>query len=199
MISRRRALAGLVHGGVGFAAGGGWLVQLLRAGQARAAEPRDAGAAETWKPRFFTADEAAAMLALVELIIPSTDGPGAREAQAHQFIDALLAESELRVHAPFRLGLTELRAKKDLAAALQELSDRTDARTKGVRIDRHLDAQFAALPELDLEGVSAEERARLEFFVALKSLTAMGYLTSPLFEMQPFHADYAGCTHKEHQ
>ena len=206
--SRRRAIEGLLHSGAGFALAGGWVSALLQAGQARAAETRDAGpvrAAVTadggasWRPRFFTADEAAALLTLVELIIPSADGPGAREAQAHEFIDAVLAESGPEVQDPFRAGLRALRARGKLGEALQALSDRADARSKGVRIDYHLDSQYAALPALDTAGLPPEESAQLEFFVGLKSLTAMGYLTSSLFAGPGFHAEYAGCTHPEHQ
>ncbi|MBK7861035.1 MAG: gluconate 2-dehydrogenase subunit 3 family protein [Archangiaceae bacterium] len=203
--SRRRALEGLVHSGAGVALSGGWLSALLQAGQSHAAAAQDAGAAKTpvaagkWQPRFFTAEEGAAVLSVVELIIPSSDGPGAREAQSHVFIDAVLAEGPPEVQEPFRKGLTRLRAKGKLNEALQALSDQVDAHTTGTRIDYHLDSQYGALPVLDASQLSPEDAAQLEWFVGLKSLTAMGYLTSSLFEQHLFHADYQGCGHPEHQ
>jgi hypothetical protein len=197
-LTRRRALEGLVHAGAGFAFRGGWLSALLGRAHALALQPRETGDA-SWNPRFFSAPEAAAIVSLVELIIPSTESPGAREAKAHQFIDAVLAEAEPAVQTPFRAGLERLRARGPLDQALHALSDRVDALTIGVRIDRHLDARFVALPELNVEGLSPEEIAQLEFFVGLKTMTLSAYLTSDLVSEQFFHGDYAGCAHKEHR
>ena len=46
-----------------------------------------------WRPRFFTADEGAAVEALAEAIIPETDTPGARAAAVHQYIDWMVSRA----------------------------------------------------------------------------------------------------------
>jgi gluconate 2-dehydrogenase gamma chain len=59
---------------------------------------------------FFTAEEARQMEAVSEQIIPSDDGPGAREAGAVYFIDYVLGQTEPHLQPIFRSGLKELAA-----------------------------------------------------------------------------------------
>jgi gluconate 2-dehydrogenase gamma chain len=59
---------------------------------------------------FFTPEEARQMEAVCEQIIPSDDGPGAREAGAIYFIDYALSQTEPHLQPVFRAGLKELAA-----------------------------------------------------------------------------------------
>ena len=59
---------------------------------------------------FFTSEEAQQMEAICEQIIPSDDGPGAREAGAIYFIDYALSQTEPDLQPIFRAGLKELAA-----------------------------------------------------------------------------------------
>jgi gluconate 2-dehydrogenase gamma chain len=59
---------------------------------------------------FFTPEEAQQMQAVCEQIIPSDDGPGAREAGAIYFIDYALSQTEPHLQPIFRSGLKELAA-----------------------------------------------------------------------------------------
>ena len=59
---------------------------------------------------FFTPEEARQMEAVCEQIIPSDDGPGAREAGAIYFIDYALSQTEPHLQPIFRTGLKELTA-----------------------------------------------------------------------------------------
>jgi gluconate 2-dehydrogenase gamma chain len=59
---------------------------------------------------FFTPEEARQMEAVCEQIIPSDDGPGAREAGAIYFIDYALSQTEPHLQPAFRSGLKELAA-----------------------------------------------------------------------------------------
>ena len=59
---------------------------------------------------FFSPEEAKQMEAICEQIIPSDDGPGAREAGAIYFIDYALSETEPHLQPIFRSGLKELAA-----------------------------------------------------------------------------------------
>src|SRR5713226_2940558 len=59
---------------------------------------------------YFTSEEAEQMEAVCEQIIPSDDGPGAREAGAIYFVDYALSQTEPHLQPIFRSGLKELAA-----------------------------------------------------------------------------------------
>jgi hypothetical protein len=56
--------------------------------------PPDPGLLKNYQPKFFTADDFAALDALTAILIPTDDTPGAREARCAHFIDFLLQASE---------------------------------------------------------------------------------------------------------
>jgi len=60
------------------------------------------------RPRFFSANEAREMAAITERVIPSDDGPGAKEAGALTFIDRGLATFAKDQQPIFRDGLADL-------------------------------------------------------------------------------------------
>ena len=60
----------------------------------------------TYTPRFFSADEYTTLARLTEIILPSDDGPGAREAGVSEFVDFMVASrSEDPVPVPLRPDL----------------------------------------------------------------------------------------------
>src|SRR5215510_16266295 len=77
--------------------------------------------ARTRKFAFFTCEEAAEMEAVCEQIIPSGDGPGAREAGAIYFIDYAISQTEPHLQPLFQDGLKQLAA----ASAPQRFSELT--------------------------------------------------------------------------
>ena len=149
-----------------------------------------------WRPRFLTADEAAAVEALAEAIIPETDTPGARAAAVHQYIDwtvSRAAEGDGPAALPgiVRAGLAWL--------------DRRSAAFYGGRFaevgeERQVEllARLAADPP-------REEAAGVELFREVRRLTIRGYYRSEIGMRQEL--DYAGkqyltgfdgCTHEHH-
>jgi gluconate 2-dehydrogenase gamma chain len=105
---------------------------------------------------FFTPEQAAETAALCEQIVPSDDGPGAREAGAIYFIDYVLAKHEPDARQPYLDGL------KQLADA---------ARKRGA--DR-----FAALSnEQQIQVLTEIEKT--EFFGMIRFFTIMGFLSDP--------------------
>jgi hypothetical protein len=56
--------------------------------------PPDPGLLKDYQPKFFDKDDFAALQAFTELLIPTDDTPGAREARCAHFIDFLLQASE---------------------------------------------------------------------------------------------------------
>jgi hypothetical protein len=91
-----------------------------------AAIPSTAGEAVAMGlPRFFTAAEFAAFSDLGAALIPAYDGrPGAKEAEAAEFLDFLLGQSPQDAQAVYKQGIAtfQLRRKAGLEPALAELS-----------------------------------------------------------------------------
>jgi gluconate 2-dehydrogenase gamma chain len=74
--------------------------------QPKQAPPAPAGA---YKPQFFTPEEYGLVAHLTEMIIPTDDTPGAREAGVSEFID-FMAANDPGLQPPFRRGLTWMNA-----------------------------------------------------------------------------------------
>jgi gluconate 2-dehydrogenase gamma chain len=102
---------------------------------------------------FFTAEEANQMEAMCEQIIPSDDGPGAREAGAVYFIDYALTQTEPHLQPTFREGLKQLAA----ASAPQGVGRLTS------------EQQIAELKKIE----------STEFFKRAREYTIIGFLGDP--------------------
>ena len=127
---------------------------------------------------------------IADMIIPTTDTPGARAAQVHRFIDLLLAEWA---------------ADDDRKQFLEGLAD-VDARARAASAKDFLaasEAQRAAiLTALDAEaqeGRRAKGDAHTHFFERMKFLTVYGYCTSEVGATAELHYEvipgsFDGCT-----
>jgi gluconate 2-dehydrogenase gamma chain len=146
--SRRAFLSRLLAGsGTAFA----WnLLPSLAAAHQHAAAQRDA-AHPTFA--FFTLEESKQMEAVCEQLIPSDDGPGAREAGAIYFIDYALSQTEPHLQPIFREGLKNLAA----ASGSQKFQDLSPER------------QTALLKQIETT----------EFFQYAREYTILGFLGNP--------------------
>lgn len=72
-------------------------------------KPASPATAEPYKPQFFTPEEYHLVAQLTELIIPTDETPGARDAGVSEFIDFMVA-SDPRLQPSFRRGLTWMNA-----------------------------------------------------------------------------------------
>ncbi len=123
-----------------------------------------------WTPQALTTGQVDLLGNLVDLIIPPTDTPGAKDAGVPVFIDKLLrdwVESEDRVR--FQAGL---------AAVHEEMQE-----THGVAFHEATpEQQNALLTRLDREAIQAREEGggTLPFFATLKEWTLVGYYTSEI-------------------
>lgn len=132
----------------------------------------------TWTPKALSAEQARTLDIVAELIIPSTDTPGARAAGVPQFVDrALISYYDAADGARFKAVLDQI--------------DR-DARTAHGAAFADLSAgqQQALLIRYDTEGVAS--------FRALKELVTIGYFTSEpgatiALRYDPVPGDYRGC------
>ncbi len=123
-----------------------------------------------WTPQALTTDQVDLLGTLVDLIIPATDTPGARDAGVPVFIDKLLHDwvgSEDRVRFLMGLGAVDEGVQK----------------THGVAFRAAAPAQQnAILTRLDQEAIQAREKGAdpLPFFATLKEWTLVGYYTSEI-------------------
>ena len=125
-----------------------------------------------WVPQTLTAAQNEMVDAIAEIIIPTTDTPGASAANVNRFIDALVGESyPPKDRDRFLKGLDDLnaRCKEEYGASLTECTD---------------EQQRALVSELDDElfGADAPEfdRENPPFFRMMKELTIIGYYTSEI-------------------
>ena len=154
-----------------------------------------------WRPRFFTADENAAIETLAELIIPETDTPGARAAAVHQYIDWIVSraaeeavdgdDSDASLPAVLRNGLVWL--------------DRRSTGLYGHPFIAATSAEQTALLERLAAEPPVEEAAAVEFFRRTRRLTIHGYYRSEIgmraelgYDGNRYLTAFEGCTHDEH-
>jgi glucoside 3-dehydrogenase (cytochrome c) hitch-hiker subunit len=147
-----------------------------------------------WKPLFFDEHQNATVEELSELIIPSTDTPGAKAALVNRFIDLMLNDQDAEKQKKFYEGLAWLDAR-----AIQVYSQAFVSLTP--------EAQTALLePLADPVNSKPEDRTGVEFFQEMKDLTIFGYYTSKIgleqeleYGGDDYHTEFPGaCTHSEH-
>ena len=116
----------------------------------------------TYTPQFFTAGEYAVITKLTELIIPSDETPGAREAGVSEFVDFMTAH-DAGLQPKMRAGIAWL-----------------DERARPRPFLQLLEAEQLAL--LEPLAYAAKHRkgdeAAQEFFQRLRDLTTMGFYSS---------------------
>jgi Gluconate 2-dehydrogenase subunit 3 len=188
---RRTALRALAAG-----AAAAWVDSLssLAAQHAHSPAAQAAIAAQEWTPRVLTPQQNETTIALTELIIPQTETPGAKAARVNRFIDAVLQRAKPADRDAFLRGLTWIDERS-----------RTQFRTDFVAATPAQQTELlTTLAKGD--GETAELRAGVQFFYAIKSMTIDGYYTTEIGLRQElgdngqlFLAQFAGCDHPEHQ
>lgn len=130
-----------------------------------------------WQPRALTGQQADLLDILVDLIIPPTDTPGAKDAGVPGFIDKLLerwVEPDERTR--FYAGMAQV--------------DRWMERAHGVPFAKATrEQQIGLLTRLDQEAIAARRAGQrpLPFFATLKEWTLVGYYTSEVGASQELH------------
>ncbi len=137
---------------------------------------RPLGAQLNYEPRTFAADEYELLGALVDLILPPTDTPGAREVGVHSMLDEDLAGDGERLGI-IRGGLASLKERGFL-----ELS---------------AEGQVDVLTEY-----SESTGSQRDFFETLKGLTIDAYYATEIglvdelgYQGNTYLAEFEGCTH----
>ena len=138
---------------------------------------------------FFTSQQRETIEALSELIIPTTDTPGAITAGVPEFIELIVAEwYDTEDRERFMLGLTEV-------------DERTQALAGVVFSQSEADTQTKILSALEAEGrtrIMSEEDAPSSFFQQFRGLVLSGYYSSEIglrqeLLYQPIPGRFDGC------
>jgi hypothetical protein len=167
-----------------------------RGGQG-APEASTPDASASYTPRFFKPDEFQTVEILTEMIIPTDDKPGAKEARVAQFIDFVVDASaeyqpELQQKWIEGLALLDKLSTSKYARSFREasVSDREQLLTEVSR------------PEHD----RSAEHPGFEFYRLVKEITVEAFYTSRVglidvleYKGLSVNADFPGCTHPEHQ
>jgi len=193
LIARRQSLkylgmlAGSVAGREFLAA---WLPKSEKAEPIRPTE-------SSYTPLFFEPEEFSAVEALTELIIPTDQSPGAKQAQVARYIDFLVsAASEynpaLQHEWTDGLQLLDRLSREKYQRSFHEIS----AREKQMLLEE------MSLPEQD----SGRTHPGYKFYRLLKEMTVEGFYTSQVGLIQVLEykglsalSEFPGCTHPEHQ
>jgi gluconate 2-dehydrogenase gamma chain len=153
--------------------------------------------AEPYVPSFFKPDEFKTVESLTELIIPSDDTPGAKEAQVACYIDFVVsAAAEFEPSLPFEwtqgLKLLDSLSREKYQRTFHEISK---------------DDQEALLVAMSLpEREAGTIHPGFQFYRLVKNMTVEGFYTSRIglidvlgYKGLGFLSEFPGCTHPEHQ
>lgn len=192
-LSRRKVL-GLAARAAGAAVaavpGANWIFAIDGKGAIVKAAVKDGG--DPWTPLSLSTDQAEALAAVAETIIPRTDTAGARDARVHEFIDLELTRASEGAKTRFIDGLDWLdkRCKKQYNQGLAKASD----------ADRNQLIHSIS----DVHNTHADDLATgVRFFNDVKRRTIFAYYTSKEGRVEelglprgPLMGKWKGCTHE---
>ena len=140
-----------------------------------------------YKPQVFDAEDFAALEAFTEILIPTDDTPGAREARCAAFIDFVLSASPAAAQQQWRDAMAALRAAGFHAA---------DANGRAALV-----AEMAR-PEVDRTAQHSAHGA----YRLIKQQNAFAFYTSRAgmiealdYRGNSYNETFPACTHSEHQ
>ena len=148
-------------------------------------------------PQFFKPDDFKTVELLVEMILPTDDKPGAKEAKVADYVDFVVfsaREFELSLQGEWTDGLVFLdrESQKQFGKVFRMAS---------MAEREHLLSEMS-LPERDL--TARHEGYR--FFRRVKNITVEGFYTSRIgllevldYQGMSYLSEFPGCTHPEHQ
>jgi hypothetical protein len=191
-INRRQAVRAMAA----TAASAVWASRLTTFAQQQAEHAHATVAAESagFAPKVFSTHQFETVGVLVDLILPATETPGARELHVDRYIDVVLRTAADADRRRFLAGLTWLDAR---SRALFGKTFIGGTSTQQTDLLTRLSSSV---------GATAEAPAGVAFFQAAKGATIAGYYTTEVGLRQELGDDgrivlssFEGCTHPEHQ
>ena len=148
-----------------------------------------------WKPIFFSAEQDEFLVALSDVMIPTTETPGAKQALVNRYLDLLFAAETPSVQQKF---LASLRCIDDESRRVY------GKRFVGLTNDEQVEVLIPmAYPSQGDEWMSSSTNPAQEHFSRLKSSITDAYYTSEI-GMQALgwdgafaHGEYEGCQAEE--
>ena len=157
----------------------------------------EAEATTKYVPQFFKPEQFATVKLLAEMILPTDDDPGAKEAKVGDYIDFVVfsaREFEPSMQREWIEGLAFLdrESQKQFGKPFRSSSES----------DRVKLLTEMSLPEID----STAHHEGYSFFRLVKDMTVEGFYTSKVglidvlnYQGMNYMAEFPGCTHPEHQ
>ena len=140
-----------------------------------------------WEPKFLTSDEVNHVSAIVDMILPKTDTPGALELHVPEFIDLMLKdnypeEDQIR----FREGLSAF--NKYVSEDYDKEYDKCSNEEKNSIIKNQTDRSVQI----------QKSTGKKDFYLIIKELTLLGYFSSEyvmtnMLNYHPVATRYEGC------
>jgi len=138
----------------------------------------------SYKPLFFTPDQYRLIERFAEMIIPTDDTPGAKEAGVAEFIDFMVANRvAVSPHGEVRSTADAIRqgeeAQVQFVAGIDWINARSKSEFKKLFLDCAPEQQTSLLEELAYKAkFKPTTESGREFFQLIRDYTVVGYYTS---------------------
>lgn len=191
MLSTRRDLLDLVARAAALPAGAEFLAAWLHAQPAHdhSAAPPEPALLKNYTPRFFAEPDFAALQSFCEILIPTDDTPGAREARCAHFIDFLLhsADSAPDLQRQWRTAMSALKEAGFHAADAAGRAALVEAISKPERDRAATHPAYSAYRLIKQQNTFAFYTSRAGMIEALD------------YRGNTYNLSFPACTHPEHQ
>lgn len=142
-----------------------------------------------YEPKFFDADDFAALQALTEILIPTDDTPGAREAHCAHFIDFVLQASREVAPATERSWRDAMKALREAGFHAADARRRAELVAEISRPERERGATHPAYPAYRL----VKQQNTFAFYTS-----RAGMIETLDYRGNSYNAEFPACTHPEH-
>jgi gluconate 2-dehydrogenase gamma chain len=153
------------------------------------AAPVDRGAQLDYAPKFFDKDDFAALEAFTEILIPTDDTPGAREARCAHFIDFLLQASSKVDQNMARQWRAAMQALRDAGFHAADAKGREDLIAVMSRPERERGATHPAYIAYRL----IKQQNTFAFYTSRQ-----GLIECLEYKGNSYNASFPACDHPEH-
>ncbi len=149
----------------------------------------------SWQPEFFTEEEAKTISALVDMILPRTETPGALDVKAHVFIDKVVArvfDEAGQQNMRDEIAGFNSDCKNSHGSAFVDLS--TSKRAEVLEAAEKASGKYNP----SVWGITLGEQKPVGFYRSIKSMALWAYFTSEeigekVLSYDPIPGNYIGC------
>lgn len=141
---------------------------------------------KSYKPQFFDPDDFAALQAFTEILIPTDDTPGAREAHCAHYIDFVQQASSMNTQKQWRDAMAALKQVGFHAADAQSRAALMEAISKPERDPAATHPAFSAYRLIKQSNTFAFYTSRAGMIEALD------------YKGNSYNVTFPACTHPEH-